>query len=488
MVRKLRHLMEQMRSRDFMELAADDALASLRGRRNVWYAAKFKKNREKSIDTILTMTRSGVCPKKTYKPVELRGKQKTRTIYPLPFDPWSIIFHAMKRLLDPIVERSSIHDTSAGIRGRGQHYGARRMASLIRRHKDCAYFSQSDLKKFYYSMPHGVLMDAVRRRVDDEEFMRFFESVFLDFVWEDADMVLRAEHERKLLHCTWAEHTPYRDMDARGVIIGGPLCQWAGNVMLLDLDHRMKEVHHVRAYHRHCDDIVMLARDKEEATRQLHVLDMEMNRLGLVVKADSCVAPIKDEEHGGLGRGIDFMGYVFSRRNIRMRKRTKQNFARKMHKVRSRRRRREVAASYYGIAKWGRCRHMWQSITHGQKMAFADFGIKTEQIVTGKDGKRMFDVPTVTVQSLAQNGGGIIIHDFEAGLTIKDKPGKCSVLFSYPGNDGDRRKFITSSAKIIEKLSRARDMETAQGVKIFPQETRVREVRLNGGRYTYDID
>ena len=80
------------------------------------------------------------------------------------------------------------------------------------------------------------------------------------------------------------------------------------------------------------------------------------------------------------------------------------------------------------------------------------------------------------------------MYDFEEGIRIKDKDNKCCVVFRYMNDDESvRRKFIHSSSRIVDKLMMAREKEK-KGVKVFPQPTRLTEVRLCNGRYTYDIE
>ena len=67
----------------------------------------------------------------------------------------------------------------------------------------------------------------------------------------------------------------------------------------------------------------------------------------------------------------------------------KKNFARKVKRIKSRKRNREIRASYWGWCKWGDCKNLWRTITNND-MSFADKGIK--QSGRTKDGKKFFDV------------------------------------------------------------------------------------------------
>ncbi|MFK2304640.1 hypothetical protein ACIXN8_01225 [Bacteroides fragilis] len=42
----------------------------------------------------------------------------------------------------------------------------------------------------------------------------------------------------------------------------------------------------------------------------------------------------------------------------------KKNFARKVKRIKSRKRNREIRASYWGWCKWGDCKNLWRTITN----------------------------------------------------------------------------------------------------------------------------
>lgn len=55
----------------------------------------------------------------------------------------------------------------------------------------------------------------------------------------------------------------------------------------------------VKRLHRYCDDNVMLARSKAEALFLIRAYERESAKVGLVVKANSCIAPIGTETKNG---------------------------------------------------------------------------------------------------------------------------------------------------------------------------------------------
>src|SRR5690606_37070364 len=102
-----------------------------------------------------------------------------------------------------------------------------------------------------------------------------------------------------------------------------------------------KEQLKVRHYFRYADDIVILSGSKNE----LHQLRIAIQgflsaNLKLTLKSNYQVFPTD-------ARGIDFLGYVFRHTHVRLRKKVKQNAARKLKRGASR----QCIASYYGWMK-----------------------------------------------------------------------------------------------------------------------------------------
>lgn len=142
---------------------------------------------------------------------------KVRDIVKQKYFPWRILHHAIMRVIEEDVYRNLIYDTSACIKGKGLHFGVRRMKLNGR----------------------------------------------------------------------------------RGVPIGAFTSQPIGNFAASRIDHTMKEKYRVKCLHRYCDDNVMLARSKAEALFLIRAYERESAKVGLVVKANSCIAPIGTETKNG---------------------------------------------------------------------------------------------------------------------------------------------------------------------------------------------
>ena len=183
------------------------------------------------------------------------------------------------------------------------------------------------------------------------------------------------------------------------------------------------------------------------------------------------------EEPVIIGRSIDFLGYVFSRKNVRLRKSVKCKFARKVKTTKSEQKLRQVKASYWGGCKRGNCKHLWNVITNND-MSFADKGIRATKKT--KDGKKYFSAKNVAITDVLNVP--VTVVDFEAGIKTSKGDDRYAVLII---KDGEQCKFMTSAFEIKNVLELARDAEK-DGQKIFPVENVIIRKRSFGdGKSTY---
>ncbi|MCK6557416.1 reverse transcriptase/maturase family protein [Candidatus Binatia bacterium] len=165
---------------------------------------------------------------------------KRREIRAAPFRD-RVVHHAIFNVLDPIFRRGFIADSYACIPGRGTHLAVQRYRAFVRACAGRGYRVQCDIKSYFASVDHGVLMARLSRRVGDDRV--------LDLLWR------LVEHG--------AEHP------GRGMPIGSLTSQLFANVYLDALDHFVKEELRVRHYIRYMDDFLLLTPDRAAARDRL---------------------------------------------------------------------------------------------------------------------------------------------------------------------------------------------------------------------------
>jgi len=164
---------------------------------------------------------------------------------PIPTVLDRVIQQAIAQILTPIYD-PTFSENSHGFRpGRSAHDAIRavQMKSNTERRKwvvDC------DLKAFFDTVNHDVLMNRLRRRVRDKRVLSLIGKYLL------AGVVLP---DRKF------------EPTGSGVPQGGPLSPLLANILLDDLDQEMEKRGH--SFARYADDFVILCRSQRAATRIL---------------------------------------------------------------------------------------------------------------------------------------------------------------------------------------------------------------------------
>ncbi len=254
----------------------------------------------------------------------------------------------------------------------------------------------------------------------------------------------------------------------RGVRIGAYISGMLGNLALTEIDHILTEQYGAKV-ERNCDDYAILARSKDEAKYLLNVLDRLAQERGMVIKASSRIDRLEN--------GLDFLGYVFTPGNQRLRKSIKQKFARGMSRVKSRRRRKEIQDSYKGWCRYGRCRNLWK------KMGFAEKGIQCSGNRM-KDGQKFFDCKQVAITDIINVRMDVL--DFEKNIPTRDlrdrsKQNSDRYVVFVRLEGGEKVKFITNSFGIKGVL----DACDEKGVEFPITDVTIRRVDCGNGKVTY---
>ena len=306
-----------------------------KGKKSRYGINRHDRNRESNLSLLKFQLETGgykTSPYDVFTLVTDFGKE--RTIYRLPYYPDRIAHHAIMNVLEPYFVNSFIRDTYSCIKNRGIHDGVKRVRKALTDKSGTKYCLKMDVKKFYPSIDHETLKNLLRRKFKDKQLLQLLDEI--------------------------VESAP-------GLPIGNYLSQYFSNFYLNYFDHWLKEEKRIKYYFRYADDMVVLHPDKQF----LHELRKEISQyleqnLKLILKGNWQVFPVES-------RGIDFLGYVFYHDHLRLRKRIKQNFARKMkaHPGEG-----AVMASYKGWCQHGNCINLYKKIT-GMNL-FKNLGVELD--------------------------------------------------------------------------------------------------------------
>ena len=340
MTKRLNNLYDKICDLENIEEADDKARKCKRSQYGV---VKHDKNRrEENLDLHIKLTfgsykTSEYSTFKVYEP-------KERLIFRLPYYPDRITHHAIMNVMEPIWMKIFTKDTYSCIKGRGIHALSRQLRYDLRKDKEgTKYCAKMDIKKFYPSINHDILKAIIRKKLKDKKLLKL-----LDEIIDSAD----------------------------GVPIGNYLSQYFANLYLAYFDHWIKEVLRVKYYYRYADDIVLLSDDKNQLKRWTIAIRIYLREnLKLELKDNYQVFPVE-------ARGIDFVGYVFTHTQVKLRKRIKKKrwvLIRKYkeHKI-SKEQSEQRITSYFGWLKYCDSKNLLKKI-------YQETGIR----YTGWNGKRV---------------------------------------------------------------------------------------------------
>ena len=345
-----------------------------------------------------------------------------------------IAVYAVMNVVDQHLHKRFIRTTGASIKKRGTHDLRKCMQLDMERDPEgTRYCYEFDIKHFYDNTKPKFVMWCYRR------------------VFKDKTLLSLLEHFLHLL--------------PEGISFGLRSSQASGNLLLsVYLDHYLKDKYGIRHFYRYCDDGRVLCGNKQENWLAHGIVHEQVEKIDLKIKKNERVFPS--------AQGIDFLGYVtFNGSYSLLRKRVKKENARKLHKVKSRKRRRELIASFYGIAKHACCRNLFYKLTGKKMKSFKDLNVAYKP----KDGKKRFAGTVVSIRELVNIP--IIVKDFETGIKTEQGEDRCIVSIEM---NGEARKFFTNSEEMKNILAQIKEVPDG-----FPFETTIKTEVFGKGRTKY---
>lgn len=345
----------------------------------------------------------------------------------------SIAVHAIMSVVDKHLKKRFIRTTSASIKNRGMHDLMKYILRDIQEDPEgTRYCYKFDISKFYESVNQDFVMYCVHR------------------IFKDKKLIAMLDNFVRII--------------PKGISIGLRSSQGLGNLLLsVYLDHYLKDKYGVCHFYRYCDDGVVLGKTKAELWMIRDIIHEQLQEIDLVVKPNERVFPTAE--------GIDFLGYVIRPNNVRLRKRIKQKFARKMCEVKSRKRRRELTASFYGMTKHADCNNLFNKLTGKTMKSFKDLNVAYKP----EDGKKRFAGTVVSIRELVNIP--IIVKDFETGIKTEQGEDRCIVSIEM---NGEARKFFTNSEEMKNILAQIKEVPDG-----FPFETTIKTEVFGKGRTKY---
>lgn len=325
MPKRIGHIMEQVADFDNVNLADINAR---KGKHNPGII-KHDKNREVENLGLALDLMNGNFHTSQYKN-KIIHEPKERLLFILPYFPDRVVHHSIMQIMEEKWVKIMIPTSYACIRGRGIGKLFIDLKKVLRNDQEgTKYCLKMDIHHFYPSIDHKILEKIIRKKIKDPKFLEL-----LDEIIESAD----------------------------GVPIGNYLSQFFANLYLTYFDHWVKEQLHVKYYFRYCDDMVILASSKEELHEiQKRIQEYLRVNLKLELKSNWQIFPIED-------RGIDYCGFVFRHKYIKIRSSIKRRIMGTVYKYRNETISEETfdekMTAYYGWLKRTNSKNLAYTIQH----------------------------------------------------------------------------------------------------------------------------
>lgn len=300
--------------------------------------------------------------------------------------------NAIMNVVDKHLHARYIRTTGASIKKRGTHDMMLQVSRVLKVLKDnprIRYAYQYDIRHFYDNVVHKVAKDAFAHVFKDKILLKILGSLI--------------------------------DMLETGISFGLRISQATGNLILsIHLDHHLKDEMGVKHFFRYCDDGLVLAESKAELWLIRDAIHEMLEAIGLEIKPNERVFPVSE--------GIDFVGYKIYPDHVLLRKRIKKKFAAKIKKIKSRKRRHELIASFYGMTKHADCANLNNKLIGVETMkSFKDLKVTYQPA----NGQKYFPGDTISIRDLVNLE--IVVHDFQLGVKTREGEDRCVVSIEMGG-------------------------------------------------------
>ncbi len=256
---------------------------------------KYGENLEENLRSLLERAKSGSYRAPAVKRSYIPKDEKEKRAIGIPTTENKVLECAVVMLLEPIYE-TSFDDGSYGFRtGRSAHQALVRVREQIKEMNGC-WVIDVDIRKYFDTIPHDLLMKIIRQRVKDGVVLRLIGK------WLKAGTL----EEGRISYTE--EGTPQGGVVSpmlSNIYLHEVLDQWFQEEIVPQLAGKAKLV-------RYADDFVLLMEKREEAERMLGLLPQRFEQYGLTVHPEK--TSLVDFRHpwvsGHKPGTLDFLGFT----------------------------------------------------------------------------------------------------------------------------------------------------------------------------------
>jgi len=149
-----------------------------------------------------------------------------------------ILHHAIMNVCEPYLDAFAIYDSYACRKNKGSHKAVQRAKSFC---KKFGWYLKMDVKKYFDSIDHLILIDLLARRFKDDDLLDLFSKIF----------------------------NTYHIQTGKGLPIGNLISQHTANFYLGTFDRWIKETLKIKGYIRYMDDFLVFGTGRHELKETL---------------------------------------------------------------------------------------------------------------------------------------------------------------------------------------------------------------------------
>ncbi|NJM43720.1 MAG: RNA-dependent DNA polymerase [Brachymonas sp.] len=299
--------------------------AAAKGKRGLPEVAHFELDLENHLLHIKEQLAQHKWAHKPYSSFEIHDP-KRRLVSAAAFED-RVVHHALVRVIEPLFEAVFLPHSFANRKGKGTH---RAIAKAKGHAQEQPFVLQCDLKQFFASVDHEILMHLLAQRISCERTLELAKNIL-----QSGNGIL---HERyDMVHFEgddlFAANRP------RGLPIGNLTSQFWANVLLYELDDFVVNQLGCDAYVRYVDDFLLFSNDKKQLWRFKTAIREKLASLRLAMhEASSTVYPVKN--------GIPFLGMRVWPETVKLKSRNARAFESRLRKMQK-----AVAAGQMSLAE-----------------------------------------------------------------------------------------------------------------------------------------
>ena len=207
-----------------------------------------------------------------------------------------VIHHSIMNICEKYFENRMICNSFACRKNKGSHKAVSKCQEYSVRNR---YYMKMDIKKYFDSINHDILKDMLKKIFKDKILISIFDKLI----------------------------NSYETEKGAGLPIGNLTSQYFANYYLTYLDKYITENLKHNFYIRYMDDFIIFSNDKKLLKQELtNIRFFLKNKLNLTLKENVMI--------NATNEGLNFLGYKIYPNIIRLMKKSKQRFIKKIKNYR----------------------------------------------------------------------------------------------------------------------------------------------------------